>query len=95
LCVCGTSLLVICGASKRYDAGPKPVEGFHLLVMVDSEIGLILGDIAEETVAKKFKTTTSAPTTTIIVQAIPFIQPRLNSACQHCNEGIMSKIVIL
>jgi hypothetical protein len=42
-------------SSAKYDAGPEPVEGFHLLVMIDSEIGLILGDIAEETVAKEIQ----------------------------------------
>jgi len=43
-------------STAKYGAGTEPVEGyFHLLVMVDSEIGLILGDIAEETVAKEIQ----------------------------------------
>jgi hypothetical protein len=86
---------VICGTSKRYDLGFESVEGFHLLVMVDSEIGLILGDIAEETVAKKFKTTTS--TTSIFDFAVGALfrqYPLFNLARWHCNGGLLSKIVI-
>lgn len=44
-------------SNAKYDTGPEPVDGFYVLVMVDSEIGLILGDMAEEAATKKFKTT--------------------------------------
>lgn len=43
-------------SNARYDSGPEPVEEFYVLVMIDSELGLFLGDMAEEAVAKKFKT---------------------------------------
>ncbi|KAJ6927597.1 hypothetical protein NC651_011587 [Populus alba x Populus x berolinensis] len=46
-------------SSAKYELGPEPVEGFYVLVMVDSEIGLILGDVGEETLTKKFKTSST------------------------------------
>ncbi|XP_030521282.1 uncharacterized protein LOC115734564 [Rhodamnia argentea] len=43
-------------SNAKYDSGPEPVEEFYVLVMIDAELGLFLGDMAEEAVAKKFKT---------------------------------------
>ncbi|KAI3523323.1 hypothetical protein L1887_01384 [Cichorium endivia] len=43
-------------SSAQYDAGVEPVEGYYVLVMVDSELALFLGDMAEEAVVKKVKT---------------------------------------
>ncbi|CAL0304031.1 unnamed protein product [Lupinus luteus] len=66
----GSKFLELCNESKvevlwdlsnaKYEAGSEPVEGFYVVVMVDSEIGLVIGDnIAEETFFKKFKTRTT------------------------------------
>jgi hypothetical protein len=82
-------------SNAKYDAGPEPVEGFHLLVMVDSEIGLILGDMAEETVAKKFKTTTSAATVSLISRREHCSGNTLYSTkAQFCDAGIAHDILI-
>ncbi|KAK7272206.1 hypothetical protein RJT34_28672 [Clitoria ternatea] len=45
-------------SNAKYETGPEPVEGFYVAILFDAEIGLILGDMAEETVSKKFKTRT-------------------------------------
>ncbi|XP_004506139.1 uncharacterized protein [Cicer arietinum] len=40
-------------SNAKYETGTEPVSGFYVVVVVDSEIGLILGD--SETVTKKLK----------------------------------------
>ncbi|KAL2502643.1 Plant protein of unknown function [Forsythia ovata] len=37
----------------RYDIGPEPVNGFYVMILINSELGLLLGDIEEELEVKK------------------------------------------
>ncbi|KAI3722118.1 hypothetical protein L2E82_33146 [Cichorium intybus] len=43
-------------SSAQYGAGAEPIEGYYVLIMVDSELGLIIGDMPEESAVKKLKT---------------------------------------
>ncbi|KAI3799324.1 hypothetical protein L1987_34617 [Smallanthus sonchifolius] len=42
-------------SSAQYGAGAEPVEGYYVLIMVDSELGLLIGDMTEESTVKKLK----------------------------------------
>ncbi|TYH09795.1 hypothetical protein ES288_A07G125700v1 [Gossypium darwinii] len=64
-------------STAKYDAGPEPVNGFYVLVMVDLEISLVLGDIDEEPVTQKFRKTT------------PVAKVSLISRQEHCSGNTL------
>lgn len=43
-------------STARFESGPEPVDGFYVAVVIDSELGLLLGDMGEEAAIKKFNT---------------------------------------
>ncbi|KAI4334282.1 hypothetical protein L6164_018992 [Bauhinia variegata] len=64
-------------SNAKYDTGPEPIDGFYVSIIVDSEIGLILGDMAEEAMAKKFKTSN------------PVAKVSLVSRREHCSGNTL------
>ncbi|EEF28773.1 uncharacterized protein LOC8276103 [Ricinus communis] len=82
-------------SSARYDTGPAPVDGFYVLVMVDSEIGLILGDIGDETINKKLKVTTPVAKTSLISRQEHCSGNTLYATkAQFCDKGMQHEILI-
>lgn len=82
-------------SNAKYDTGPEPVDGFYVLVMVDSEIGLILGDMAEEAVTKRFKTATSLAKVSLISRREHCSGNTVYSTkAQFCDTGIAHDILI-
>lgn len=57
----------------KYNSGPEPIDGFYVLVVVDSEIGLLLGDLAAEAASKRLRTGT------------PFAKVSLISRREYCS----------
>ncbi|KAE8734844.1 hypothetical protein F3Y22_tig00000715pilonHSYRG00363 [Hibiscus syriacus] len=64
-------------SAAKYNTGPEPVHGFYVIVMVDSEIGLMVGDMAEEEINKKLKT------------SIPVAKISLISRQEHCSGNTL------
>lgn len=82
-------------SSAKYETGPEPTDGFYVLVMLDSEIGLILGDIGEETIAKKFKLSTPVAKTRLISRREHCSGNTLYATkAQFCDTGIQHDILI-
>ncbi|CAL1367073.1 unnamed protein product [Linum trigynum] len=70
-------------SSARYEAaGPEPLDGFYVVVLVDSEIVLILGDLADEsTVLPKKLLRTAAPASAA--------KSSLISRQEHCSGSTL------
>ncbi|GLT63832.1 hypothetical protein SLA2020_363650 [Shorea laevis] len=83
----------LCNA--KYDTGPEPVDGFYVLVMVDSEIGLFLGEnTAEEAVTKKFKATTPAKVSLVSRREHCSGSTLYSTKAQFSDTGISHDILI-
>ncbi|KAF3455346.1 hypothetical protein FNV43_RR05794 [Rhamnella rubrinervis] len=88
-------------ANAKYDSGPEPVDGFYVLVMVDSEIVLILGNnnIAEEAIfTKRFmKTSTTKVAKVSLISRTELCSGNnalYSTRAQFCNTGIAHEILI-
>lgn len=64
-------------SNAKFENGPEPIEGFYVLAMFDSEIGLVLGDMAEDFLTKKVKTKN------------PFAKTSLISRQEHCSGNTL------
>ncbi|KAJ0704471.1 hypothetical protein HanPI659440_Chr14g0563071 [Helianthus annuus] len=42
-------------SSAQYGSGAEPEQGYYVVIMVDSELGLLIGDMTEEPTVKKLK----------------------------------------
>ncbi|KAK9266406.1 hypothetical protein L1049_013101 [Liquidambar formosana] len=82
-------------STAKYTTGPEPVDGFYVLVMVDSEIGLLLGALAEEAVTRKLKIGTPVAKVTLISRREHCSGNTLYSTkAQFCDTGIAHDILI-
>ncbi|KAL5580281.1 hypothetical protein UlMin_012723 [Ulmus minor] len=83
-------------SSAKYETGPEPVDGFCILVLVDSEIGLVLGSaMAEEALNKKLKTGASMAKISLVSRQEHCSGNTLYvTKSQFCENGIVHEIVI-
>ncbi|KAJ0021592.1 hypothetical protein Pint_31958 [Pistacia integerrima] len=82
-------------SAAKYESGPEPVEGFYIVVMVDSEIGLILGNLGEEIVAKKLKHSSPAAKVSLITRQEHCSGNTLYSTkAKFCDTGSAHDVLI-
>lgn len=83
-------------STAKYGTGPEPLEGFYVLVMVDSEIGLVLGNLGDEIVTKKVKNNTpvAAKVSLISRQEHCSGNTLYSTKAQFCESGVTHDILI-
>ncbi|KAK8504881.1 hypothetical protein V6N13_056209 [Hibiscus sabdariffa] len=83
-------------STAEYDTGPEPVHGFYVAVVVNSEIGLVLGHMGEETISKKLKTTTTQVAKSSLVSRQEHCSgnTHYSTKAQFCDTGIVHDVSI-
>ncbi|KAJ4971249.1 hypothetical protein NE237_004348 [Protea cynaroides] len=82
-------------STAKYESGPEPINGFYVVAVVDSEVGLLLGDLSEEVVAKKFKSGVPHAQFSLVCRREHFTGNTLYSTkAQFCNTGMAHDILI-
>ena len=81
--------------AKYNTTGPEPADGFYILIIVDSEIGLVLGDMAEEAMTRKFKSCRNLAKSSLISRKENCSGNTLYSTkAQFCETGNWHDILI-
>ncbi|CAK9150523.1 unnamed protein product [Ilex paraguariensis] len=82
-------------SAAKYSAGPEPIVGYFVLIMVDSELGLALGDMSEEASAKKLKLGTKIAKFSLVSRQENILGKALYSTkAQFCDNGAVHEILI-
>ncbi|KAK9291075.1 hypothetical protein L1049_009262 [Liquidambar formosana] len=82
-------------SSAQYEAGPEPTNGFYVMVLADSEICLLLGDMDEKLDVKEFKTGIPVAKFSLVSRSEYFSGNALYSTkAQFCDTGMAHDILI-
>ncbi|WCJ41722.1 hypothetical protein M5689_022572 [Euphorbia peplus] len=86
-------------SNAKYDSGPVPVEGFYVVIMVGSEVGLVLGEEDQENVLKGLKSSSfsgakRARTCLVSRQEHCSGNTLYATKAQFCDEGIQHDVLI-
>lgn len=79
----------------QYDSGPEPINGFYILILVNSELGLILGDMEQEFEVKKLMSDIQVSEFTLISRSEHFSGNSVYSTrAKFCDMGTCHDIMI-
>ena len=82
-------------SNAKFENGPEPIDGFYVLAMFDSEIGLVLGDMAEDFITKKLKTKNPVAKTSLISRQEHCSGNTLYSTkAQFSETGVLHEVLI-
>ncbi|KAI5388844.1 hypothetical protein KIW84_074486 [Lathyrus oleraceus] len=83
-------------SNAKYETAPEPVEGYYVVVVIDSEIGLILGD--SETITKRMKENVSMAKITLLSRREHCAgcsgNTMYSTKAQFCDGGSFHEVMI-
>ncbi|XP_010690040.2 uncharacterized protein LOC104903662 [Beta vulgaris subsp. vulgaris] len=83
-------------SSATYQSGPEPVDGYYVVVVVDSELALALGDLAQEAITKRLKTDFTMLLKSVLVSRREHYSGNAlySTKVQFCDSGVNHEIMI-
>ncbi|KAH6789814.1 DUF868 family protein [Perilla frutescens var. frutescens] len=82
-------------SAARYESGPEPIDGYYVFVVVDSELGPIVGDMAPEASLRKLKTGARMARSSLISRQEHFSGNTMYSTkAQFCEGGAAHDVLI-
>ncbi|KAK4786445.1 hypothetical protein SAY86_003134 [Trapa natans] len=81
-------------SNARFDSGPEPLDGFYILVVIDSQLRLFLGDMADEAIDKKFKRCNRSKFSLVSRRENCSGNAHYGTRCQFGETGVIHDIVI-
>ncbi|XP_057548725.1 uncharacterized protein LOC130827121 [Amaranthus tricolor] len=67
-------------SSAIFEAGPKPIKGFYILIMVDSKFSVVIGDMEDDPIVKN------------MIKGLISPKLRLISQCENFNGDLSNQI---
>ncbi|XP_015077895.1 uncharacterized protein LOC107021703 [Solanum pennellii] len=84
----------LCGA-RYLSSGPEPIDGYYVLIIVDSQLGVILGDMAEEASLRKLKNGIPMAKFSLVSRQEHFSGNTIYSTkAQFCDNGNLHDVLI-
>ncbi|XP_074566025.1 uncharacterized protein LOC141822475 [Curcuma longa] len=81
-------------SAARYESGPEPVDGFYVVVVVESELALLLGDLSRDFVNKLEGALPRAHCSTICRREQVLGHARHSTRARFCDAGSDHEITI-
>ncbi|XP_057465410.1 uncharacterized protein LOC130755103 [Actinidia eriantha] len=82
-------------SAAKYNSSPEPIDGYFILITVDSELGLVLGNKPEEIVTKKLRSGTPTAKFSLLSRKEHFSgNTHYSTKARFCENGQTHDVLI-